>query len=275
MISEKKESVRRAVRQHYGEIAEVAGTTCCSPSPDTTESTFASGCCGGPGTERTDEIALKIGYSPEDIAAVPDGSNLGLGCGNPIAIASLKAGEAVLDLGSGAGFDCFLAAQRVGPTGKVIGIDMTPEMIAKARVNAEKNGFTNVEFRLGEIEHLPVADNSIDVIISNCVINLSAEKRLVLNEAFRVLKPGGRISISDIVATRPVPESLRDDLTLISCCIGGAETLDRLREMLSESGFVDVRIDLKKESKGFIKDWFPGTSAEEYVSSSIIEAAKP
>jgi ubiquinone/menaquinone biosynthesis C-methylase UbiE len=181
-----------------------------------------------------------IGYSEAELAAVPEGANLGLGCGNPQAIAALKPGETVLDLGSGAGFDCFLAARQVGPAGHVIGVDMTPEMIRRARDNAAKAGLANVEFRLGEIEYLPVADASVDVVISNCVINLSPEKLQVFREAFRVLRPGGRLALSDIVATAELPAAVRDDLTLFTGCMAGAAHIDELEQMLSEVGFINM-----------------------------------
>jgi SAM-dependent methyltransferase len=222
-----------------------------------------------------DDAARTLGYTEEEITAVPQGSNLGLGCGNPQAIASLKAGETVLDLGSGAGFDAFLAARQVGDSGFVIGVDMTPDMVAKARGNAEKCGFQNVEFRLGEIEHLPVADNSVDVIISNCVINLSPEKAKVFEEAFRVLKPGGRLAISDIVATAELPEEARHNLALYTGCVAGASLIGDTERMLTESGFTQIQIKPKDESRSFIRDWVPGGHVEDYVVSAAIEARKP
>jgi SAM-dependent methyltransferase len=200
---------------------------------------------------------------------------MGLGCGNPLAIASLKAGETVLDLGSGGGFDCFLAAEAVGEDGTVIGVDATPEMVSKARGLAAENGFENVEFRLGEIENLPVADNSVDVIISNCVINLSPEKARVFEEAFRVLKPGGRVAISDVVATAELPVEVRDDPSLYTGCIAGASLIDDLEAMLERAGFVNIQIEAKDESKAFIRAWAPGMNVEDFVVSAIIEAEKP
>jgi ubiquinone/menaquinone biosynthesis C-methylase UbiE len=200
---------------------------------------------------------------------------MGLGCGNPQAIASLKPREIVLDLGSGGGFDCFLAAEAVGETGKVIGVDMTPEMISKARENAAKAGFKNIEFRLGEIEHLPVADKSVDVIISNCVINLSPEKHKVFDDAFRVLKSGGRLAVSDIVATVELPEEVKDDLALYAGCMAGASLISDVEAMLRKSGFLDIRIQPKDESREFIRTWAPGRHIEDYVVSATIEAMKP
>jgi arsenite methyltransferase len=199
---------------------------------------------------------------------------MGLGCGNPIAIAALKAGETVLDLGSGGGFDCFLARRRVGEAGAVIGVDMTPDMIRLARANAEKSGYSNVEFRLGEIEHLPVADNAVDVIISNCVINLSLDKEQVYRDAYRVLKPGGRLSISDVVATAELPEPVKQDLKLLAGCIAGAEHADKVRLMLRDAGFVNIVLTPKDNSREIIASWVPGRNLEDYVASYIIEANK-
>lgn len=200
---------------------------------------------------------------------------MGLGCGNPHAIAALKEGETVLDLGSGGGFDCFLAAQAVGETGRVIGVDVTPEMVSKARQNGASTGFRNIEFRLGEIENLPVADASVDVIISNCVINLSPEKPRVFREALRVLKPGGRLAISDIVATAQLPDEMKEDLALYAGCIAGAASIDELVDILREAGFTNIRIQPKDESREFIRDWAPGMRIEDFVVSATIEAVKP
>ncbi len=258
-----KDEIRTAVRERYGAVARIQGSDCgCSP-----------GCCSA--STNADQKSVAMGYTSEDVASVPDGANLGLGCGNPQAIASLKPGETVLDLGSGGGFDCFLAAKAVGATGKVVGVDMTAEMITLARENAQKAGFTNVDFRLGEIEHLPVADSSVDVIISNCVINLSPEKPQVFREAFRVLKNGGRLAVSDVVASAEVPESLRGDLSSVSACVGGASSVDELHAMLADAGFQNVRIQPKEESRSFIKDWSPEQGIENLVLSATIEAVKP
>jgi ubiquinone/menaquinone biosynthesis C-methylase UbiE len=202
---------------------------------------------------------------------------MGLGCGNPVALATLKAGETVVDLGAGGGFDCFLAAKQVGETGKVIGVDMTPDMVTKARMNAEKVGAQNVEFRLGEIENLPVADNSTDIIMSNCVINLSPDKLSVYRDAFRILKPGGRLAIADIVATAPLPDEVQKNLALVAACVGGAATIDDTVEMLKEVGFVDIKVQPKDESRELIRAWDPNKSdnAGDYVVSAYIEAVKP
>jgi SAM-dependent methyltransferase len=199
---------------------------------------------------------------------------MGLGCGNPLAIASLKEGETVLDLGSGGGFDCFLARGQVGTAGSVIGVDMTPEMIALARKNARKLGYSNVEFRLGEIEHLPVADGSVDVVISNCVINLSLNKAQVFREAFRVLRLGGRLSVSDVVAIADIPKDIRQDLGMISGCIGGAEQAGDLRVMLTNAGFTGIKMAPKDNSAEIVKGWVPESGIEAYVASYTIEAVK-
>jgi ubiquinone/menaquinone biosynthesis C-methylase UbiE len=207
-----------------------------------------------------------IGYSEDEMTAVPEGANLGLGCGNPTAVASLKEGETVLDLGAGAGFDCFLAANKVGKRGKVIGVDMTPEMIDKARANARKGKYTNVEFRLGEIENLPVADNSVDVIISNCVINLSPNKKRVFEEAFRVLSPKGRLMVSDIVLLRELPESIRKNVEAYAGCISGAEIKDKYLELMRKAGFQDVRII---EEKMYPLEYIISESATQEIVKSL------
>ncbi|MBU1662020.1 MAG: arsenite methyltransferase [Chloroflexi bacterium] len=260
MLDSEREVIRQAVRDKYGSVAKATDTGCGCSIPS---------CCS-PG-----DISIALGYSPEQLTAVPEGANMGLGCGNPHALAGLKEGETVLDLGSGGGFDCFLAAQAVGDTGRVIGVDATPEMVSKARQNSASAGFKNIEFRLGEIENLPVADSSIDVIISNCVINLSPDKSRVFRESLRVLKPGGRLAISDIVATAQLPDEMKDDIALYTGCVAGAVSVDELIDMLSEVGFTNIRIQTKDESKEFIHDWAPGMKVEDFVVSAIIEAVKP
>ncbi len=259
-----KDRIRKHVRKNYGNIASkglVGG--CCSGS---------CSCNGEPTDIR--KISVKIGYAEEDLATVPVGSNIGLGCGNPIAIANLKEGETVLDLGCGGGFDCFLASKKVGETGLVIGVDMTPDMISLSRNNAEEDGYTNVEFRLGEIEHLPVADESVDVIISNCVINLSPEKEKVFQDAYRVLKQGGRLSISDVVATAELPEDIKMDLSMMTGCIAGAEYVENIRLMIHQAGFKNIKLVPKDNGKEIVKSWAPDRNVEDYVTSYIIEATK-
>ncbi len=200
---------------------------------------------------------------------------MGLGCGNPQAIADLKRGEVVLDLGAGGGFDAFLASRKVGPNGKVYGVDMTPEMLSTARANAAREGYRNVEFLLGEIEHLPLPNNSVDVIISNCVVNLSTDKAQVFKESFRVLKEGGRIAISDVVANKPLPKKMVNNKELYCNCISGAIPINDLKAILSKAGFKDVVIEPQENSRMFIKDWVPGAGAEDYVISAKITAVKP
>jgi SAM-dependent methyltransferase len=254
------------VREHYGKVA--SHRSCgCGPAP-------GASCCGGT-SDAVEAVSRRIGYTADELAGVVEGANLGLGCGNPLAIGSLKPGETVLDLGSGAGFDCFLAARAVGETGRVIGVDMTAEMVAKARDNAARMGMRNVDFRLGEIEHLPVADGSVDAILSNCVINLSPEKRKVFREAFRVLKPGGRLAIADVVALADMPAALREEVALYTGCVAGAESIDRLEALNREIGFAQVRIRVLPESRAAIREWFPGRGVEDYVASATIAALKP
>jgi len=259
---------RQGVRDAYAKVAQA--------NNEGTSTGNTSSCCGV-----SDDVAIntlistRMGYSEEDLTNVPAGADMGLGCGNPRAIASLQAGEVVVDLGAGGGFDCFLAAHEVGADGHVIGIDMTPDMLSKARANADKGRYTNVEFRLGEIENLPVADNTADVIISNCVINLSPNKARVFAEAFRILKPGGRLAISDVVATVELPESMRNDAGLIAGCMGNASLIEDLQAMIREAGFRDVRIQPKDESKEFIRDWAPDHNVTDYVVSATIEGVKP
>jgi SAM-dependent methyltransferase len=231
----KKEETRKIVRAAYGKIAR-QGSSCC---------TQESSCCE---TYSAQDTGKKIGYTEEEMKAAPKGANLGLGCGNPTAIAALKMGEIVLDLGSGAGFDCFLASEKVGPKGRVIGVDMTPEMIDKARGNAKKSGVQNVEFRLGEIESLPVADSSVDVVISNCVINLSSDKRKVFSEIVRVLKPGGRVAISDIALLKELPEKIRKNIEAYVGCVAGAVLVEVYNKIVEESGLRDVSITVQYTS---------------------------
>lgn len=221
--------IREDVRKRYGSIAVSSGSCC---NPDT-----SSDCCGS-----AQEIGLANGYSADNLSDVPDGANLGLGCGNPTAIGSLQTGETVLDLGSGAGFDCFLAARQVGPEGRVIGLDMTPEMLERARANAERGGFTNVEFVEGYIENIPLPDNSVDVVISNCVINLSTDKAQVFREVARVLKPEGRLYVSDLVLTRPLPRMLRKSVSLYVACVAGAMTRTDYLEAIRSAGLQDIAI---------------------------------
>lgn len=258
-----KDELKKIIRKNYANIA-IKGSTggCCS-----------GGCCNGTLID-ANEAAIKIGYTEEDLSSVPAGSNMGLGCGNPLAIASLKKGETVLDLGCGGGFDCFLASRQVGETGYVIGVDMTPDMIELARKNAKEDGYTNIDFRLGEIEHLPVADSSVDVIISNCVINLSPEKEKVFKEAYRVLKPGGRLSISDVVATAELPEQIKQDLRMMTGCIAGAEYVENIREMMQNAGFKEIKLTPKDNGREIVKSWAPDRNIEDYVTSYIIEAVK-
>jgi arsenite methyltransferase len=255
MSDTKTDDVRTVVREHYGSIARGAGAG-------------PPGCCSPAGT-----AAATLGYTPDQTTAVPDGADLGLGCGNPTAIAALRDGETVLDLGAGGGFDSFIAARQVGPRGRVIGVDMTADMVARARDNARKVNASNVEFRLGEIEHLPVADASIDVILSNCVINLSPDKPAVFREAFRVLRAGGRLAISDIVATGPIPAELQDQAAALAGCITGAAPLDDVRAMLAAAGFADVEVTVAPRSAEIVGAWLPGI--ERFVAAATIEARKP
>jgi len=253
------DQIKRQVQEDYGKVA----TGCCN----------TSACCGGPTIKLTD-LSNQLGYSQQELASVVTGANLGLGCGNPQAIAQLQPGETVLDLGSGGGFDCFLAATKVGKNGKVIGVDMTAEMIFKARENAKKQACENVEFRLGEIENLPVADNSVDVIISNCVINLSPNKTRVWQEAYRVLKSQGRLAISDVVLLQELPDNLKEEFAYYSACISGASYVNDLRQQLCQAGFSNIEIKPKEESKEFINNWAPGQNLTDYLVSATITAIK-
>jgi SAM-dependent methyltransferase len=265
MTERTNDEIRELVRENYGQVAKSGGTGCgCAPT-----------CCSPDNTAPAEDASLALGYSRDDVSSVPQGANMGLGCGNPQAIASLQPGETVLDLGSGGGFDCFLAAKAVGPGGRVIGVDMTPDMVDKARRNAEKTGLAHVEFRLGEIEHLPVADGTIDVIMSNCVINLSPEKELVFREAWRVLKPGGRLAISDIVATTELPADVKNDPTLYAGCMAGASVIDEIESVLARIGFDAIRVRPKDGSHALIRAWTPNRHISDVLVSATIEAVKP
>lgn len=267
MKREKADRHRQQVQHAYSAVATA------SENEDACGN--ANSCCGVSDDEQINRlVSTRLGYRQSDLESVPKGADMGLGCGNPRAIASLKTGDVVLDLGSGGGFDAFLAAAEVGDNGKVIGVDMTADMISKSRSNAAKGLFSNVEFRLGEIEHLPVADASVDVVISNCVINLSPDKAQVFQECHRVLKPGGRLAMSDVVASTELPENMRNDAWLHSACVAGALLIDELNALLLATGFTDIKINPKDESREFIKDWAPGRGVEDYVVSATIEAVK-
>jgi len=258
--------IKEMVRARYGGIAAAASeASCCAPA--------VSSCCG-PETASHDK-ARRMGYSEAELAAIPEGANLGLGCGNPQAIAAMQPGEVIVDLGSGAGFDCFLAARQVGETGHVIGVDMTHEMLKKARDNAAFIGAGNVEFRFGELEHLPIADNTADVVISNCVINLVPDKAQVFREAFRVLKPGGRLAVSDVINIVPLPAELRADPALLCGCVAGAAPAKRIEAWLSDAGFVEVRVTPNFKSREMVESWASGRGIENYITSAMVEARKP
>jgi SAM-dependent methyltransferase len=273
-------AIRDYVRERYGAIAEQAGagcgcgasTGCCTTTPESAPA-GDRGCCGSAAAAGA-SYGEKLGYTAEELTAAA-AADLGLGCGNPLAIAGIQPGEVVVDLGSGAGFDCLLAARRLAGTGRVIGVDMTPAMVTKARANAAKSGLTNVEFRLGEIEALPLADATADLVISNCVVNLSPEKPRVLREAFRVLKPGGRLAIADILATRPLPDAMRAKLSAIGACVGGAALVSDLRAMLAGAGFTRVDIVPRESSRAMISQWTDDETAGDFVVSALITAYKP
>ena len=277
-----EESIRDKVRQGYTAVAIGAGSSCCGPQSD---------CCGGAETDEASAMALALGYDAAELADLPEGANMGLSCGNPAALASLVPGETVVDLGSGGGFDVFLAGRKVGAEGRVIGVDMTPAMVSKARANAEQyreqTGLDNVEFRLGEIEHLPVPDNSADVVISNCVINLSPDKPQVWREIARVLKPGGRVAVSDVALRQPLPAAIRGMVEALVGCVAGASLIEDIRGMMRDAGLEDITLTPKQEfvdqvSAGGDPMWekirsnLPGdASAADYVTSLDIAARKP
>lgn len=288
------EEVYETVRARYGAIArsgcgcggptqdrdrrEREGSVCCG-STAVADADKGAGCCGD--RETRGSAGRRLGYAPGELAHIPRGANLGLGCGNPIAAEAPRRGETVLDLGSGAGIDCFIAAELVGPEGHVIGVDMTPEMLARARSNARMpsdrrpDGYANVEFRLGQIEALPVADASVDLVISNCVVNLSPDKPRVWREVFRVLRPGGRVFVSDVVATADLPTEVRSDLSLLAGCIAGAATIPEVEADLHAAGFTNIRMAPKDGSRELIRTWAPGRRLEDFVISATIEAVKP
>jgi SAM-dependent methyltransferase len=276
---QKNDNIRNKVREDYAQIA-AGRTSCCAIAAQSCCSSAALNC-----------LAQHIGYSTEDLAALPDGANMGLSCGNPNALAALQPGEVVLDLGSGGGFDGFIAGQKVGPTGRVIGVDMTPEMVSKARHNIvayrERTGLDNVEFRLGEIEHLPVADASVDVVISNCVINLSPDKPQVWGEIARVLKPGGRVAVSDLALLRPLPAAIAESVQALVGCIAGAVLVSATERMAREAGFVDIHLNPRSDYVDGMVDWqdplyqqilahLPaGTKPSDFITSLEITARKP
>ncbi|HEY5946556.1 MAG TPA: arsenite methyltransferase [Kofleriaceae bacterium] len=268
------DQIRTEVREHYSAIARGAESACCGPAAQASTST---GCCAPVAATQGDrvEATRRLGYSDAELAAAPDTANLGLGCGNPQAIAQLRAGEVVVDLGSGGGFDAFLAARAVGATGRVIGVDMSHDMIALARKNAGKHDARNVEFRLGEIEHLPIADNSADVVISNCVINLAPDKRAVYADVLRVLKPGGRIAISDVVALAPMPEQVANDIAALCGCVAGAALASDLEPMLLALGYTDIQVEIDPASRDVIAAWAPDQGYERFAASARISARKP
>lgn len=259
MTNSQHDVVRTQVRNSYAQIAlgaDGGSVGCCG--------TAGQGCSAG-----------QLGYSSEELAGVPEKANLGLGCGNPQALAALEPDQVVLDLGSGGGLDCFVAAKQVGSKGQVIGVDMTPEMVDLARTNARRGRIENVDFRLGEIEQLPVADATVDVILSNCVINLSPNKPQVFAEAFRVLKRGGRLALSDVLATAPLPPKLQTSVAALSGCISGAVEASALVAMLEQAGFEKVQLQLNEKSRAMIRDWMPGSGAEHYLVSASIQAQRP
>jgi SAM-dependent methyltransferase len=278
-MSKSNENIRESVREGYARIAEGNVKSCCG----------TSSCCGDGDT--AEHLAQSLGYEANDLASLPEGANMGLSCGNPVALASLREGDIALDLGSGGGFDVFIAGRKVGSSGRVIGVDMTPEMLAKARRNIasyrEQTGLDNVEFRLGEIEHLPAADASVDVIISNCVINLSPDKSQVWREIARVLKPGGRVSVSDIALLKPLPEAAQASVEALIGCVAGAALVEDTKEMVQSAGLIDARFELKSGYIDSMADWSdpvfrelaenfpPGTKPSDFVTSLSVTARKP
>ncbi len=273
--------IRKSVRNYYGAIAGKHGgaSGCCAPEAAEDVASDEVATTEGESIYDIDNldsagVAAKIGYTKAELEAVPEGANMGLGCGNPTAIAALRPGETVVDLGSGGGFDCFLAAEQVGAQGRVIGVDMTPEMIEKARLNAQKAGRDNVEFRLGEIEHLPVADGTVDTVISNCVINLSPAKRQVYEDAFRVLKPGGRLCISDIVALQPIAGDMLENMAAYAGCVSGAALVADIETWLRQVGFAEIKVDVNEASREVIAELTPGCGFDDYVAAATITAVK-
>lgn len=253
--------IKKIVREGYAKVAKNSDSTCCGPSS-----------CDCNMSDNPEEVSKRIGYSEDEISSVPEGANLGLGCGNPVALASLREGETVLDLGSGGGFDCFLAANKVGKNGKIIGVDMTPEMIDRARENARKGKRGNVEFRLGEIENLPVADGSVDIVISNCVINLSLNKKRVFEEAYRVLKPNGRLMVSDVVLLKKLPSIIKKNVQAYIGCLSGAEMKGKYLQMIGEAGFKEVQI--VEENCFPIGDMINDPTAQAIIKTSGISTEK-
>jgi len=265
----KQEEIKKAVRDRYGRIAESEATCGCSPRGQ------VQSCCGP--QMAAGDIAVKLGYSEADLSGLPDGANMGLGCGNPVALASLAEGEVVLDLGSGGGVDCFIAAKQVGKTGRVIGVDMTPEMIEKARANAKRGGFDNVEFRMGEIENLPVEDGTVNAVISNCVINLSPDKPRVFREAYRTLSPGGRLMVSDIVLLRDLPDEIKGSLDAYTACVAGALSKDDYINGIKAAGFEDVTVvsETIYPTEWLMADPSISQMAEEAKTAGIVDDGRP
>ncbi len=278
---QKQEKIREQVRSGYGSIAQQSGSSCCGPSS----------CCGTTSADAVSQFAQVIGYSTDELSELPEGANMGLSCGNPFALASLQPGETVVDLGSGGGFDVFIAGRKVGAEGKVIGVDMTPQMLANARQNLavyqEQTGLSNVEFRLGEIEHLPIADNNVDVVISNCVINLSPDKPQVWRDIARVLKPGGRVSVSDMALLQPLPPSVLEMVEALIGCIAGAVLIEETKKMAQDAGLVNIQLETKPDYVNSIVNTHDsvyqkmmeklpaGSTPGDYMTSLVITGNKP